>query len=399
MYDCAIIGGGVVGLATAYMLGRSQPGIKLIVLEKEPELARHQTGRNSGVIHSGIYYKPGSLKAKLAREGNRSMVGFCDQHGIAHQVCGKVIIATREEELPALELLYRRGLANGIPVKKLHPDAVREIEPHVRCLSAIEVASTGIVQFREVCLKFAELIRAAGGAVETGAKVGAIRWRGGAHLLETTRGVFRARFLINCGGLHSDRVARMAGVDPGAKIVPFRGEYYEIIPERRHLVRTLVYPVPDLAFPFLGVHFTKMIDGSVHAGPNAVLALKREGYRKLDLSVRDALETLAFPGFWKMAYTNLWEGCREMHRSVSKAAFVRSLQQLVPEISATDLVAATAGVRAQALLPSGKLCDDFLFVNGLNSIHVCNAPSPAATASLEIGKAIAERVPELRRVC
>jgi len=399
MYDCAIIGGGVVGLATAFTLGRRQPGIKLILLEKEPELALHQTGRNSGVIHSGIYYKPGSLKAKLAREGNRSMVAFCDRHGIAHEICGKVIVATREQELAALELLYRRGLENGIPVKKLHPEAVREIEPYVRCLAAIKVSSTGIVQFREVCLKFAELIRKASGVVETGARVEAIQWRDEAHILETTRGVFKARFLINCGGLHSDRVARMAGIDPEAKIVPFRGEYYEIVPERRHLVRTLVYPVPDLAFPFLGVHFTKMIDGSIHAGPNAVLAWKREGYRKTDVSGRDLLETLAFPGFWKVALKNLSAGCKEMYRSVNKAAFVRSLQQLVPDITANDLVAAKAGVRAQALLPDGKLCDDFLFVNGLHSIHVCNAPSPAATASLEIGKAVAQRVPELRRLC
>jgi len=399
MYDCAIIGGGVVGLATAFMLGRRQSGIKLILLEKESELARHQTGHNSGVIHSGIYYKPGSLKAKLAREGNRSMVDFCDRHGIAHEICGKVIVATREQELPTLELLYRRGLENGIPVRRLTPEAVREIEPHVRSLSAIAVSSTGIVQFREVCLKFAELIRASGGTVETGTRVDAIRWRDGAHIFETTRGVFKARFLINCGGLHSDRVARMEGVDPGAIIVPFRGEYYEIVPERRHLVRTLVYPVPDLAFPFLGVHFTKMIDGSVHAGPNAVLAWKREGYRKTDVSGRDLLETLAFPGFWKMAFHHLSAGCKEMHRSVCKAAFVRSLQQLVPSITASDLVAAEAGVRAQALLPDGKLFDDFLFVNGLHSIHVCNAPSPAATASLEIGKAVAERVPDLRRLC
>lgn len=399
MYDCVIIGGGVVGLATAYSLAQSQPGIKLLLLEKEPELAFHQTGHNSGVIHSGIYYKPGSLKAKLAREGNRSMVEFCKAHGIAHEVCGKIIVATEERELPTLKLLYQRGLENGIPVRKLHPDAVRELEPHVRCLYAVEVASTGIVHFREVCRKFAERVRLQGGTVETGTRVEAIRWNNGTHLLETTHGAFEARFLINCGGLHSDRIARMAGSDPGASIVPFRGEYYELVPERRHLVKSLIYPVPDMAFPFLGVHFTKMIDGSVHAGPNAVLAFKREGYRKTEMSVRDLWETVTFPGFWKMAGKNLSAGCNEMYRSFSKAAFVRSLQQLVPEVTANDLVATEAGVRAQALLPDGKLFDDFLFVDGQQSIHVCNAPSPAATASLEIGKAIANRVPELRRRC
>jgi L-2-hydroxyglutarate oxidase len=398
MYDCAIVGGGVVGLATAFMLGRSQPGVKLLLLEKEPELAFHQTGHNSGVIHSGIYYKPGSLKALLAREGNRSLVAFCKQHGIAHEICGKVIVATREKELATLELLYRRGLENGIPVSRLSPEAAREIEPHVRALAALKVESTGIVQYREVCLKFAELIREKGGVLETGARVQAIRWRDETHVLETTRGVFKARFLINCGGLHSDRIARMAESDPEAKIVPFRGDYYQLVPEKRHMVRTLVYPVPDLAFPFLGVHFTKMIDGSVHAGPNAVLALKREGYRKTDVSARDLLETLAFPGFWKMARQNLSAGCKEMYRSVSKGAFVRSLQQLVPEVTAHDLVAAEAGVRAQALLPDGRLFDDFLFVDGRHSLHVCNAPSPAATASLEIGKAVASRVPDLYRL-
>lgn len=399
MYDCAIVGGGVVGLATAFMLGRSQPGVKLLLLEKEPELAFHQTGHNSGVIHSGIYYKPGSLKALLAREGNRSLVAFCKQHGIAHEICGKVIVATREKELATLELLYRRGLENDIPVSRLSAEAVREIEPHVRALAALKVESTGIVQYREVCLKFAELIREKGGVLETGAQVQAIQWRDEAHVLETTRGVFKARFLINCGGLHSDRIARMAESDPEAQIVPFRGDYYQLVPEKRHLVRTLVYPVPDLTFPFLGVHFTKMIDGSVHAGPNAVLALKREGYRKTDVSARDLLETLTFPGFWKMARKNLSAGCKEMYRSVSKGAFVRSLQQLIPEITAKDMVAAEAGVRAQALLPDGRLFDDFLFVDGRHSLHVCNAPSPAATASLEIGKAVASRVPDLHRHC
>ena len=395
MFDCAIIGGGIVGLATAMMLGRRQPGMKLAVLEKEPELALHQTGRNSGVIHSGIYYKPGSLKAKLAREGNRSLIGFCREHGIAHEICGKVIVATRRQELPALELLYQRAIDNGIAVSRLPQEALREAEPHVRCVAAIKVPSTGIVDYREVSLKYAQVICEQGGEVLTGTQVDGVRQRGGVHLLESSRGEIETRFLINCGGLHSDRVARLAGVAPQAKIIPFRGEYFELVPERRHLVNTLVYPVPNLAFPFLGVHFTRMIDGSVHAGPNAVLAFKREGYRKTDVSLADLSETLAFPGFWKMAGTNFWEGCKEMHRSLSKRAFVKSLQQLIPEIAARDLVAAEAGVRAQAVMPDGRLADDFIFADGLNAIHVCNAPSPAATASLEIGRVIAERVPAL----
>jgi L-2-hydroxyglutarate oxidase len=396
MFDCAIIGGGIVGLATAMTLGRRQPGMKLIVLEKESDLALHQTGRNSGVIHSGIYYKPGSFKARFAREGNRTMVAFCRQHGISHDVCGKIVVATREKELPLLENLYRRGLENGLEVRKLSGEKVREIEPHVRCLAGIEVPSTGIVSFRAVCLKYAELIRQQGGLIKTGTRIETIGFRGGFHVLETTGGTIEARFLINCGGLHSDRVARQAGLNVEAKIVPFRGEYYELVPERRHLVKTLIYPVPNPAFPFLGVHFTKMIDGSVHAGPNAVLAFKREGYQKTDINIADLFETLTFPGFWKLARKNLGEGMKEMHRSFSKAAFVRSLQQLIPEVTEDDLVPTHAGVRAQALMPDGKLVDDFLIVNAPNAIHVCNAPSPAATASLEIAKAVTEKVPELR---
>lgn len=395
IYDCAIVGGGVVGLATALMLQRRQPGIKLVVLEKEDAPAMHQSGRNSGVIHSGIYYKPGTLKAQLARNGNRRMVAFCREHGIAHRVSGKFIVATCEQELPALEMLYQRGIQNGIPVRRLAPEQVRETEPHVRCISAIAVDSTGVVQYREVCAKFADLIRAQGGSLKTGAQVTEIRDVAGLHRIETAYSVVEARYLINCAGLHSDRIARLAGLQPPAQIVPFRGEYYELIPERRHLVNSPIYPVPNLAFPFLGVHFTKTADGAVHAGPNAVLALKREGYRKTDVNRHDLLETLGFPGFWKMAAANLREGCKEMIRSVSKHAFVRSLQRLVPEITAEDLTPAVAGVRAQALLPDGKLVDDFLFLDGRNSIHVCNAPSPAATASLEIGRVIAERVPPL----
>jgi (S)-2-hydroxyglutarate dehydrogenase len=394
--DCAVIGGGIVGLSVGMTLLQRQPGLKLIVLEKEPELALHQSGRNSGVIHSGIYYTPGSLKARFAREGNRSMIDFCQEHGIACEECGKVIVATKESELPLLDNLCRRGLENGLSVIRLSKDEVKEIEPHVRCLKGIRVPSTGIVSYRRVCAKYAELIERDGGVVKTGVEIMKIRRSSGGHLLEAAGGDIETKFLINCGGLYSDRIARRTGLDPGAKIVPFRGEYHELVPQRRHLVKALVYPVPNPEFPFLGVHFTKMIDGSVHAGPNAVLALQREGYGKTELGFRDLLETLTYPGFWKFARKHYKEGLQEMRRSVSKNAFVKSLQQLIPEISTNDLVPTAAGVRAQALMPDGKLADDFLIINGPRSMHVCNAPSPAATASLEIGKAVANQVPDLR---
>jgi len=396
MVDCAIIGGGIVGLATAVALSRRDSGLRIIVLEKEPGLARHQTGRNSGVIHSGIYYKPGSFKARFAREGSRSMVEFCREHRIKHAVCGKVIVATQESELPLLDQLFQRGLANELPATKLVAEQVREIEPHVRCLGGIKVPTTGIVDYKEVCTKFADLVRERGGTVITGARVVGIGEVNGTHRIETTRGGFEARFLINCAGLHSDRVARLAGLQPQARIVPFRGEYYELVPEKRHLVNTLIYPVPNPAFPFLGVHFTKMIDGSVHAGPNAVLALKREGYHKTSFNLRDFLETMTYGGFWKLARKNLDEGLMEILRSLSKTAFIRSLQRLIPEVQPDDVVPTHAGVRAQALMPDGNLVDDFLILRGRNSCHVCNAPSPAATASLEIGRTVAEQVPDLR---
>ncbi|HEU5068907.1 MAG TPA: L-2-hydroxyglutarate oxidase [Verrucomicrobiae bacterium] len=396
MHDCLIIGGGIVGLATAHSLLERQPGLRLILLEKESELAQHQTGRNSGVIHSGIYYKPGSFKAKFARAGSRSMVEFCRAQGIRHDVCGKVIVATREAELPQLEKLFQRGLENELPVRRLTADEVRETEPHVRCLAGLKVPTTGIVDYRAVCAKLAALVRARGGQIELGTRVARVTSSAPSHRIQTSRGDFEARFLINCAGLHSDRVARLARVRTQARIVPFRGEYYELVPERRHLVKTLIYPVPNPAFPFLGVHFTRMIDGSVHAGPNAVLAFKREGYHKTDVSLRDSWETLTYGGFWKLARKNWDEGWMEMRRSFSKAQFVRSLQQLIPEVREADVVPTHAGVRAQALQPDGGLVDDFLFVEERNAIHVCNAPSPAATASLEIGRTIAAKLPSLR---
>jgi (S)-2-hydroxyglutarate dehydrogenase len=399
-YDCAIIGGGIVGLATAMTLLRERPGAKVVLLEKESDIALHQTGRNSGVIHSGIYYKPGSLKARMAREGNLSIREFCAEHGIAFDVCGKLIVATGEHELPLLESLFQRGLQNGLEVERLSPEQAREIEPHVNCLAALRIPSTGIVSYRAVARKYAELIQEHGGELRFHVEVRRVHDVTGEQSIETSRGEVRARFVVNCGGLHSDRIARASGCEPGATIVPFRGEYYELVPERRHLVKNLIYPVPNPAFPFLGVHFTRMIDGTVHAGPNAVLALHREAYTKTSLPLRslgDLRATLSFPGFWRLASRHWDEGWREMWRSFSKAAFVRSLQKLIPEVTERDVVPCNAGVRAQALRPDGSLVDDFLIVRGRNSLHVCNAPSPAATASLEIAKEIVKQVPEFER--
>ena len=392
-YDYAVVGGGIMGLSVARALGHRQPTARILVLEKEASWARHQTGHNSGVIHSGIYYQSGSLKARLSRAGNQSMVAFCQEHGLRHEVCGKVIVATEEREMPLLDRLFQRGQANGLEVQRLNAEQVKTIEPHVRCLQGLRVPSTGIVDFKQVCAKLAELIAAQGGELRLNTRLRGVRERASSLALETPEGAFETRFLINCAGLHSDRVARLADAEPAARIVPFRGEYYELKPERRALVKGLIYPVPNPDFPFLGVHFTRMIDGSVHAGPNAVLSFKREGYHRTDFNLRDAAETLLFPGFWRMVERNLREGLKEMHRSFSKAAFVRSLQALIPEVQADDLVPSAAGVRAQALQPDGKLVDDFLIVRGPRSLHVCNAPSPAATASLEIAKVIVEQVP------
>lgn len=393
MYDVIIIGGGIVGLATGAALKQRYPDMHLAVLDKEGHWAAHQSGHNSGVIHSGIYYKPGSLKARFARQGNHSLVAFCELHGIPFDICGKVIVATRSSELSRLEALYQRGVENGLQVYRLNAQEVREREPHVHALAGVFVPSTGIVDYRQVCFKLAEVLQAKGVSMHLNTRADAIISTPQGQLINTTQGTFLTRFLVNCAGLHSDRLANLEGVSVGARIVPFRGEYYELKPSKRHLVKHLIYPVPNPDFPFLGVHFTRMIDGSIHAGPNAVLSLKREGYNKRDIDLWDTSSVMSYAGFWRLAAKHARDGAMEMIRSWNKQFFVRSLQQIIPELSVDDVVPTHAGVRAQALTPSGKLVDDFLLVRTERSLHVCNAPSPAATASLEIAKAIVQEVP------
>jgi (S)-2-hydroxyglutarate dehydrogenase len=390
-YDIVIIGGGIVGLSTAMHATRMLPQLRLLLVEKEDAVARHQSGHNSGVIHSGIYYKPGSLKAKFCVEGAAAMVEFCREHSLPHEVCGKVIVATTGQEIPRLKILFDRGQANGLAgLRMLQADELREIEPHCRGVSGVLVPSTGITDYAAVSRKYAEIIVAQGGTVTTGTEVRRVLSRGTEMVVETNRGTFAARYVINCAGLHSDRVSRMAGQRPEVRIVPFRGEYYFLVPEREYLVRTLIYPVPDPKFPFLGVHFTRRIQGGVDAGPNAVLALKREGYKRTDFNLRDFAGTLAYPGFWQMAGKYWRDGASEFYRSLSKKAFVKALQQLVPEIVGSDLVADGSGVRAQAVRPDGSLVDDFEFVQAEKMMHVWNVPSPAATASLPIGRHLVE---------
>ncbi|HLX65303.1 MAG TPA: L-2-hydroxyglutarate oxidase [Planctomycetota bacterium] len=393
-YDIAIIGGGIVGLAAGLALVKRKPGARICVLEKETEVGAHQTGNNSGVIHSGLYYKPGSAKAQTCVEGARRMVEFCQEHAIPYDICGKIVVATHESELPALAELYRRGKANGVAgLEEIGPERFKEFEPHAVGIKALRVPGTGIVDYRVVAKKYAELIVAQGGSVQTGVKVNVVRaarLQSDGEVLSTSIGEIRAKAVINCAGLFSDRVARASGAKPDAKVVPFRGEYYKLKPAAQHLVKGLIYPVPDARFPFLGVHFTRMIGGGVEAGPNAVLALKREGYTRFSFNFRDAIESLTYPGFWRLAFKYGRTGIGEMWRSFSKRAFVRALQKLVPEIQVKDLEDGGAGVRAQALLPDGSLVDDFRIVRSEHAIHVLNAPSPAATASLAIGERVAE---------
>ncbi|WP_285549865.1 L-2-hydroxyglutarate oxidase [Streptomyces lavendulae] len=385
--DVLVIGGGIVGLSTAHALSRLAPGTRVTVLEKESAPARHQTGRNSGVIHSGIYYRPGSLKARFAVAGAAEMVKFCAEHGIPHEVTGKLIVATERSELPRLHSLVQRGRENGIPVRELGPAQITEYEPHVRGLAAIHVGTTGIVDYGQVAARLAE---ESGAEIVYGAEADLISRRPSAVAVRTTSGrVFRARVLVNCAGLQCDRVARLAGDDPGMRIIPFRGEYHDLA--RPDLVRGLVYPVPDPAFPFLGVHLTRGIGGGVHVGPNAVPALAREGYGWGTVRPRDIATELAWPGSWRMAGRHWRYGAGEIHRSLSKRAFTEAVRRLLPAVTEADLNPAAAGVRAQAVLRDGTLVDDFLIREAPRTVHVLNAPSPAATASLPIGREIAGR--------
>lgn len=390
-YDLVIIGGGIVGLAAALEITKRYPRFRLLLLEKETRVGQHQSGHNSGVIHSGIYYKPGSLKAKLCVEGARAMVEFCHARGIPHQVCGKVIVATRPEEFPGLEDLRRRGEANGLAgIRLIGQEELRQIEPHAGGLRALFIPSTGITDYAAVCDKYAELVHAQGGTILPSTAVTGLRLLASEVIVETNVAAFSTTHLINCAGLFSDRIARMAGAEPDLIIVPFRGEYYDLVPERAPLVRALIYPVPDPRFPFLGAHFTRRINGTADAGPNAVLAFRREGYRRTDINLRDLATSLAFPGFWRMAARHWRSGMDEFHRSFSKPAFVRALQRLLPEVRGQDLVPGGSGVRAQALRRDGALVDDFQFVPSARILHVLNVPSPAATASLPIGRMIGE---------
>jgi len=387
--DVAVVGGGLVGLATAMALA-VQGRRKVAVLEAEDRVAAHQSGHNSGVIHSGLYYKPGSLKASLCVEGARALYRFCAGEGVAHQRCGKLVVATSAEELPRLAELERRGQANGLlGVRRIPAEEIRQIEPHAAGVAALHVSETGIADFPGVARAYARRIEAAGGRVLTGARLTGVRRDGAGLVLESGRGAVACSLLINCAGLQADRVARLCGAAPDVRILPFRGEYYELAPERRSLVRGLIYPVPDPRFPFLGVHLTLRVDGSVEAGPNAVIALKREGYRWRDVSPRDLAGTAAWPGFWRLAARHWRTAVYEVRRSLSKGLFVRDLQRLVPELRSADVHRAGSGVRAQAVDAQGGLVDDFRIVRGERAIHVLNAPSPAATASLLIGERIA----------
>ncbi|HEX4066368.1 MAG TPA: L-2-hydroxyglutarate oxidase [Acidobacteriaceae bacterium] len=388
----AIIGGGIVGLATAFRLLERFPSTRLLLLEKENGPGQHQTTHNSGVLHCGLYYKPGSVKARLAVQGIRRMVEFCAAHNVPHEVCGKVVVATGQEEIPRLHALLERGIANGLEgLELLGPEQIREIEPHAAGLAGIRVPQEGIVDYSIVVAALVDEIRNRGGEVRFSSQVTRLR-NGGGWTVETTGGDFEAGFVINCAGLHSDRVSRMGGGRDSSRIVPFRGEYYTLKPAAQHLVRNLIYPVPDPQFPFLGVHFTRMIHGGVEAGPNAVLAFAREGYRMTDISLRDMVESVTFRGFWRflLRYPSMcWD---EFRRSLSSALFCRSLQRLVPELRPEDLAPGGAGVRAQALSASGELIQDFRFVVQPRALHVLNAPSPAATAALSIADEIIDRV-------
>ena len=392
-YDIAVIGAGVVGLSFAMQAAAQFPHLSILILEKEDGVARHQTGHNSGVIHSGVYYKPGSLKARLCVEGAREMVEFCSRYGIVHEVCGKLIVATTAEEAARLDDLRARGEANGlVGLRLLGQEAMREIEPHIGGVRALAVPSTGITDYALVTEKYADLAMASGAELKTHAGVVGFQNSNGAIAILTRAGDFLARYVVNCAGLFSDRIAQMAGCDPQLMIVPFRGEYYDLAPARAELVRGLIYPVPDPQYPFLGVHFTRRIHGSIDAGPNAVLAFQREGYRRTDFDLNDAMETVRYPVFCALAERQWKFGLAEFRRSFSKSLFVQSCQRLVPDVRDQDMTPGGSGVRAQALGPDGNLVDDFRFVPQGRFLHVLNVPSPAATASLPIGREILKMV-------
>ncbi|MBT31832.1 MAG: L-2-hydroxyglutarate oxidase [Thalassobius sp.] len=389
-YDIVIIGGGIVGLATAYRLKEAQPTLNILLLEKETVLAKHQTGNNSGVIHSGIYYKPGSLKAKNCLEGYHDLIAFCEKEEINYELCGKIIVATSESELPAMENIYKRGNENGLEnLRKIGVEELKEFEPHVNGVAGIHVPQTGIIDYTQVSYKYAERFQEFGGEIKLGEKVVDIKTKANSSEVITPKGTYETKLVINCGGLFSDRIAALT-MPTDVRIVPFRGEYYEIKPEKHHLVKNLIYPVPDPNFPFLGVHFTRMIKGGIEAGPNAVFAFKREGYHRTDFNMSDLMGSLSWPGFRKVAAKYWQTGLGEIYRSFSKAAFTKALQKLIPEIQEDDLVPGGAGVRAQACDRTGGLIDDFKILETDHVVNVLNAPSPAATSSLAIGKTVSQ---------
>ncbi|MEQ8302975.1 MAG: L-2-hydroxyglutarate oxidase [Cyclobacteriaceae bacterium] len=390
-YDVVVIGGGIVGLATALQLQNSKHNLKLLLLEKENALALHQTGNNSGVIHSGIYYKPGSLKATNCIRGYNLLVDFCRENEIPYELCGKIIVATSKEEVPLLSNLYERGNQNGLTnLKRISKEEIKEYEPHVAGIDGIVVPQTGIVDYKVVAKKYGELILQSGGEIRLGEKVIDIQESDTECVVVTQKESYKTRLVINCCGLYSDRVAKLTAPELPLKIIPFRGEYFKLKKEKEYLVKNLIYPVPDPNFPFLGVHFTRMAEGGIEAGPNAVLAFKREGYKKSDISLSELMESLTWPGFQKVAFKYWKTGMGEMYRSFSKAAFVKALQKLIPELQKDDLEPGGAGVRAQACDRNGGLLDDFMIVEKKHTINVCNAPSPAATSSLAIGETIAK---------
>lgn len=392
-YDVIIIGGGIVGLATALCVLEQKPNLKVMILEKESSIGQHQTSHNSGVVHSGIYYKPGSLKARNCINGYRQLLEFCDKNNVKYELCGKIIVATQENQLPMLEEIYHRGIANGLTgLRFLSKGEICEHEPHASGIRAIHVPQTGIIDYSEVINKYAELIHTYGGEIHCGEKVVGLHTNESFCKVETVANTYTTKTVVSCAGLMSDRVAKMTQPNLPLQIIPFRGEYYTVAKEKEYLVKSLIYPVPDPAFPFLGVHFTRMINGGVEAGPNAVFAFKREGYKKSDFNLHDTFEALMFPGFQKVIKKYWRKGLEEYYRSFNKSAFVKALQGLVPEIVGEDLISGGAGVRAQACSIDGGLVDDFMFIEDRCILHVCNAPSPAATSSLAIGKEIQKKI-------